>query len=133
KADGYQSGKENETENLERQKTERRRTPRRGEAALCRLHGHDPAEAEHRHHDGNARIAELPVNTDSFCRNKRGLCYQENQPTGKNDAMENIERWEMKFRKETVEKKGTRESRENDCRGQNGDKEIKAAVAKTGS
>ncbi len=91
KTGGYQSCKKNQAENLKRQKTERRRTSRRSETALRRLHRHDPSEGEHRHNDCDAGIAELLVNADLLRGNQRGLRYQENQPTGKNDAVENKE------------------------------------------
>jgi hypothetical protein len=81
--------------------------------------------------DGGAGIAKLLMNANLPCGNQRGLCHQENQPTGKNDGMKNKERWQMKLRKEAIQKKSAGESRENDCGGQNGDKEIETAIAKT--
>jgi hypothetical protein len=71
------------------------------------------------------------MNADLLCGNQRRLCHQENQPTGKNEAMKKKERWQMKLRKEAIQKKGARESRENDCGSQNCDEQIKATVAKT--
>ena len=131
KAGCYQRAKENEVENLKREKTERRRPSRRSEATLGRLHRHDPAESEHRDNDGGAGVAKLLVNANPLCGNQRGLRYQENQPTGKYQAVEDEERWQMKLGKEAVEKKSSRESGENDCGGKNGDEKIEAAVAKT--
>jgi len=131
KAGCYQRAKENEVENLKRQKTERRRTARRRETALGRLHRHDPAQSEHRDNDSDAGVAELLMNADLLRGNQRGLGYQKNQPTGKDNAVKDKKRWEMELREETVEKKRARESGENDCGGKNRNEEIEAAVAKT--
>src|SRR4029077_18130586 len=106
-------------------------TARRGKTALGRLHRHDSAQREHRDNECDAGVAELLMNAELLRGNQRGLCYQKNQPTGKNNAVKDKKRWEMEFGEEAVEKKGARESGENDCSGKNRNEKIEAPVAKT--